>query len=51
MSTERPVNGPCRSASMNFGRIGRRDQFLERGVEPLDVPDLERHTRPQPPAR
>ena len=45
MSIERPVNGPCRSASTNFGRIGRFGQFLERRVEPLDVPDLERHAR------
>ena len=45
MSIERPVNGPCRSASTNFGRIGRSDQVLERRVEPLDVPDLERHAR------
>ena len=45
MSIERPVNGPCRSASTNFGADRPLHQFLERRVEPLDVPDLERHAR------
>ena len=43
MSMLRPVNGPCRSASTNFGRDRPPDQVLERRVEPLDVADLQRH--------
>ena len=45
MSVDRPVNGPCRSASIELRADRPADQFLERRVEPLDVPDLERHAR------